>query len=260
MSTIVSHAPPTKSQKKRMKRNKAKTRPGSEQTEAKTVEQLDPLNAHDALRIGLHKLGFKLALIDKAMEDMWNLDLDYSDINAVASYISAGGKVVPVACDGLTNTASFGTFTSNTEAMTEDVSMGDDSPSLAVAEEGNGADVVELKSRVKQRGLRLNGSNEEEASTVFTRSISATAITIQQSHEQKSPGIPQTVRKTQQPLVKAANSAEVVENGTKEVMQRGPPSLRTKLHVVANNKNLIDAIVALTEWIVKAATPLEVSI
>ena len=45
----------------------------------------------------------------------------------------------------------------------------------------------------------------------------------------------------------------------KNVEPKQPPSLRTKLDIVANDENLTSAIVALTEWIVKAATPFEVS-
>lgn len=78
-----------------MKRNKAKSKKAEQannnnnDSSKNTTPELDPLNSHDALRIGLQEMGFKLPAIDKSIEDMWNLGLDYSDINSVMVFMTA---------------------------------------------------------------------------------------------------------------------------------------------------------------------------
>lgn len=252
--------PLSKSQKKRMKRNKAKIRKAENDSTA--TPELDPFNAHDAMLIGLQKLGYDLADINRTIEEMWNNDLDYSDINNVVAYIEdSKAAVASVAVP--TDTTGVPTTTPKTETL----SLPSDDQSHVV----------------KSEETPRRNFSEEEMKTVSTSSFSATPPSKTES-KSVSPTV-QSLNVTKNQIdsysevadvnIKTAphnkSNAKKSSNGnkgsnghaikskvTKKVDDKKPLSLKSKLDIVANNDNLTDAIVALTEWIVKAATPLEV--
>lgn len=263
-NSSTNNAPLTKSQKKRMKRNKAKSKKAeanknnnssnkdsSNNSNSKTTTpELDPLNSHDALRIGLQEMGFKPPAIDKSIEDMWNLGLDYCDINSVMVFMTAEQ--------------------SKTQTQASSDGAADD------ATDGNGDVPTSTSASEKDVPLRQRNASEEELKTVSTASFSVKEPT-------PSPAVPLTVTKKEQPVPQQQQQqkqqkqqdqpetqAEKVETRTatsngnantavkKAAVPKSPPTLKTKLDIVANDENLTDAIVALTEWIVKAATPIEV--
>eukprot|EP00559_Dactyliosolen_fragilissimus_P004101 CAMPEP_0184861892 /NCGR_PEP_ID=MMETSP0580-20130426/6473_1 /TAXON_ID=1118495 /ORGANISM="Dactyliosolen fragilissimus" /LENGTH=753 /DNA_ID=CAMNT_0027359551 /DNA_START=25 /DNA_END=2286 /DNA_ORIENTATION=- len=84
----------SKSQKKRMKRNAAKARKLAENKNDNDSISMsnDNLNPHDKLRARLLALGFQLSDIDVAMEDMWNFQLPYDDLDEVLAFMQQKEK------------------------------------------------------------------------------------------------------------------------------------------------------------------------
>jgi type II secretory pathway component PulM len=265
MSTLEAAVPLTKSQKKRLKRNKAKTRKAAAAAEEVTVVPatpvLDPLNSHDALRIGLQNLGFELSDIDRSIEEMWNLGLDYSDINDVATF--------------MTNEKASAATSAAATSVVKDVQV---DPSVTEVNSSTPNSIVTsastaIESSTSDIGRPKRAASEEEVKTVST---------AMDAKEPGSPKVPLTVTKNGQPVSAETqtkhtntNAPSIATNGhghsngssnnnvakSKRNVEakQAPPTLKMKLNVVANDENLTDAIVALTEWIVKAATPTEVS-
>ena len=325
MSTEQPTNPPlTKSQKKRLKQKRAKERkaaqaasdPSSSSNNASSlVEPLDPLNAHDAMKIGLQQLGFDLVDINTSIEQMWNLDLDYSDINAVVAFMTSNANDNGKSngeTDGQQNSESANGngvngvtgVTTKMNAMEEaemalknaDAILG--SATTTIVNDNGDHPQAASPASVAEKTLTA----EEESKTVSTSSITASATVATTGKDTTT--VPQTVangttstsgasatgaQATQQKSITATQETassvipsttndgymnggvgggttkEVVENKSQPVAAaaatpatKAPPSLKTKLDIVANNENLMDAIVALTEWIVKAATPVEV--
>lgn len=264
MSTLEAAVPLTKSQKKRLKRNKAKTRKAAAAAEEVTVVPatpvLDPLNSHDALRIGLQNLGFELSDIDRSIEEMWNLGLDYSDINDVATF--------------MTNEKASAATSAAATSVVKDVQV---DPSVTEVNSSTPNSIVTsastaIESSTSDIGRPKRAASEEEVKTVST---------AMDAKEPGSPKVPLTVTKNGQPVSAETqtkhtntNAPSIATNGhghsngssnnnvakSKRNVEakQAPPTLKMKLNVVANDENLTDAIVALTEWIVKAATPTEV--
>jgi len=88
----------SKSQKKRLKRNASKAKrltegssgpPSSGSSKKKQQEQQrqDPLNPHAKLRQDLLSLGYSVEEIDPGMEEMWNLGMQYDELEVVVSYL-----------------------------------------------------------------------------------------------------------------------------------------------------------------------------
>jgi len=78
----------SKSQKKRMKRNNAKARKADEQeTGTKRSQDLGPLNPLDKVKAGLQTLGYSLSQIEKALEEMWDTQLPYDDVESVHNFL-----------------------------------------------------------------------------------------------------------------------------------------------------------------------------
>jgi len=78
----------SKSQKKRLKRNNTKAKKADEQeTARKKIPDMGPLNPLDKVRMVLKQRGFSLDEIDNALEEMWNSELVYDDVDAVQNYL-----------------------------------------------------------------------------------------------------------------------------------------------------------------------------
>jgi hypothetical protein len=247
MSTVT-NPPLTKSQKKRMKRNLAKTRK-AEEAAVRAATELDPFNAHDAMKIGLKNLGFELEEINKSIENMWNAGLDYSDINTVAAFITTS-KEEPTLVHKVVDVESAPSFveTSKSIDITKSTSKEESSKSVAITKSSSEEEVRSMSSAVSSKEANhsaipvtvTNVSNNNVLESVFEPPVSVVGS--------NSPP-PSTVGES-----KASQNSE-----TLNVEAKSPLSLKAKLEIVATNDDLTDAIVALTEWVVKAARPDEVS-
>jgi len=86
----------SKSQKKRLKRNKAKKRTQEEeepkQQQPKNTQEA--LNPHIKLRNDLLSLGYTQIEIDKGMEEMWNLGMKYDELDSVTMFLENKRHVV----------------------------------------------------------------------------------------------------------------------------------------------------------------------
>ncbi len=279
-------APLSKSQKKRLKQKRAKTRKEAAHQASiqKRNETLDPLNAHDAMKIGLQELGFELREINTAIEDMWNKGLEYGEIGAVVAYLTESremkeedssvhvdgsekcaeersaaavnvtvaqrGKVVPLPTSSASNTNDQEEIdTASTSSITAKESRASPSPSPKAAVEGGHDVPITVPNNSDASTTSKAGTQKTTA-----QQIGASAATTPSTCGKKQPQ-PSEAEATQQ-ATQLANKK--VETTTTTGTKKAPLSLKAKLDIVANNENLTDAIVALTEWIVKAATPLEV--
>lgn len=253
MSTATANnVPLTKSQKKRMKRNKAKAKKAQNATQPQTVE-LDPLNAHDAMKIGLQDLGFDLPDINRKIDMMWEQGLDYSDINAVASFMTAEKAKEDEKVQVLTNKTE--------EARASPVSSSGRSEQDSTMAKRNASE-EELKT-VSTASFSIPKDSNGSTGAIASNGTNASNVplTVTNNGVDADNSKPQAVSDPQVEVSKATTAPSqngTVAKKTRKAEPKTPPSLKTKLDIVANNENLTDAIVALTEWIVKAATPSEI--
>ena len=257
MSTVATNnVPLTKSQKKRMKRNKAKARKAQNAIESQPAE-LDPLNAHDAMKIGLQELGFELSDINKKIDMMWEQGLDYSDINAVASFMTAE-KAKEV--EKMNVEASVKTVETRGSPVSESTTRSEQDSTLAKrnSEEESKTVSTDASFSVPKDSAGSNGasaSNNSASASNVPLTVTNNGIDSESTKPQ-----PETAPQVEVPESTPTPSQNgTVAKKTRKAEPKTPPSLKTKLDIVANNEDLTNAIVALTEWIVKAATPNEVS-
>ena len=223
--------PMSKSQKKRLKRNKAKKRAEDEQQggspSSSTKEQQqqqqqarqDPLNPHAKLRHDLLSLGYSVEEIDNGMEEMWNLGMKYDELEAVTSFLEDKREL-------WANEVNV----QSTTVVSEDVAATD------IAE-----DVDEV---VVAEDLVLEDEKEE-------------VVTVEKD-EDLSADTPNDSRS--QPDETTATPEDVTEEGSGEAESEAVPAmdLISKLEVVSDFENLQDALFALSEWVNKAAKSDEV--
>jgi len=211
--------PMSKSQKKRLKRNKAKKRAEDEQQggspSSSTKEQQqqqqqarqDPLNPHAKLRHDLLSLGYSVEEIDNGMEEMWNLGMKYDELEAATSFLEDKREL-------WANEVNV----QATTVVSEDVAA------TAVAEDGDEVVVSE--------DLVLEDEKEEVVTVEKDEDLSAS-----------------------QPDETTATPEDVNEEGSGEAESEAVPAmdLISKLEVVSDFENLQDALFALSEWVNKAA-------
>jgi len=82
--------------KKKRNRKKKKKNANAQEDEQKRREEeaaaASKMNSHATLRNQLEQEGFTFENIDRAMEEMWNLNLPYDEYDAVLKYLKTGGK------------------------------------------------------------------------------------------------------------------------------------------------------------------------
>lgn len=230
--------PLTKSQKKRIKRNRAKKKREVE----KEKTEITSLNPIEKLVNDVAKLGFARDEIDISLDEMWNKQLDYGDFDAVVEYIrnkNNGGMSsveVPV-------------------------------PTVAVAENTiNNESLEEMKTNTSNSVVTspISPFNSEvdlnfEPGTSSNDSINNVSTTNISPREMSSPFT--------NTLQKAETLTEHVEsNGCtpkspvlfKKKVRIKPVGISAKLEIVAQTDNLSDGIIAMSEWVTKAATVPEI--
>ena len=90
-------APPPKRKRNRKKKSKAKKEGGESSNQKKKAQQQETnaqskMNPHAVLRNDLLSQGFSSDEVDKAMEEMWDLGLQYDEFDAVLKYLKTGGQ------------------------------------------------------------------------------------------------------------------------------------------------------------------------
>lgn len=223
-----------------MKRNKSKAKKNEKPKVQKNVE----LNSHDALCSELVKQGFDRGSIDRAIEEMWDLQLDYSNFNAIVSFMSER----PDRKDPPKTELESMPLSAPTDGKT---------PTIKVTE-------TELNT--------LKTTSTSSTSAPSQSSAFDGSVTLTMASEHQKDAVPETVTSqedqgtgsslsdpTHSQLITAIDSSPRMENGHSADTKRAPKlsALQSKLGIVAQNDNLMDAIVALTEWVVKAASPKE---
>lgn len=244
MSTDIA-APLSKSQKKRMKRNKAKLR---KEKAASTEPVLNPLNTHDAMKAELQELGFELSDINQSIEEMWNKDLDYSDIHAVIVYMTAkqgdadDKDMLYDGDDYIKTVQTADTFLSE---------ISDDSSNASKQ-----SCFEEETEIISSDAISSNDPCSSNAPIIATKTDSVSLSEVKNTKE-----APVAVQKAESKTdIQKVNNSDVTETkSATRAKKKTHPTIKTKLDIVANNEDLTDAIVALTEWILKAATPSDVS-
>jgi len=226
--------PLSKSQKKRMKRNKSKlNKEASDRT--KNAHTDSTLNAHDAIRLALQNLGFSIDAIDKSIEDMWNLNLDYDDFNAVLKYMT-------------TEQSSSRSIKKEEEPAVE-----------------SGADHMEQENQLDNRDdqddhasvsfkITPTVGDDQDLTETLTASSTGTFESDQISRTPENTVAPSKEVKVDNERSTNTNTEENKRNSAQQNL-----TLNSKLEMVANHTNLTHAIVALTQWVNKAATPFEIS-
>lgn len=82
----------TKSKKKRMKRLETQKRKAKENK----LGKINSLNPIDKIRVELSNLGIDVDIIHISIEEMWDKQLDYSDLDTVLAYILNRDSMQPI--------------------------------------------------------------------------------------------------------------------------------------------------------------------
>ena len=220
----------SKAKKKRVKRMKAKQR---KEEEAKKASEPhipdDSLNPHDMLRGRLVDIGYNLKVVDAAMDEMWDLQMDYSDFDSVFNFLQGGGGVPK-----------------QSQLIVEvDVDQEEEEDKQ---EQGDVGTEIVLVSPSDISDASIGASASASASYSIQADESNANVTDMDtatSHHDVTETAP--VQQQQQPDVRSKKNIRVK-----------PLDLLAKLDIVANSENLNDGIIALTEWVNKAASPSEV--
>jgi len=242
----------SKSKRKRMKQKKSKQR--KEEEEVKRVSnpqipQLDSLNPIDKMRGDLLNLGYDFDVVNAAMDKMWNLEMDYSDFNSVLNFIQ-GEELL------LSTTSANSSTTSRNQDIGNDDANGDNC-------NGSGNHGKDIIIAVGTNGANGNHGRHDDdsidpvndnttAATTATASGANTVVSKEYSVYSNSSQQKDLVEQEQPPVVLADNAVRIKKIRPKKF------DLSEKLDFVANSENLNDGIIALTEWVTKAASPAEV--
>jgi hypothetical protein len=235
-----------------MKQKKSKQR--KEEEEVKRVSnpqipQLDSLNPIDKMRGDLLNLGYDFDVVNAAMDKMWNLEMDYSDFNSVLNFIQ-GEELL------LSTTSANSSTTSRNQDIGNDDANGDNC-------NGSGNHGKDIIIAVGTNGANGNHGRHDDdsidpvndnttAATTATASGANTVVSKEYSVYSNSSQQKDSVEQEQPPVVLADNAVRIKKIRPKKF------DLSEKLDFVANSENLNDGIIALTEWVTKAASPAEV--
>jgi len=209
----------SKSQKKRLKRNAAKNRRAAEENAVIETLQNDSINPNDFLRADLVRLGFKVGQIDQALEEMWNLQLKYDERDAVLNYLQER----------------------KTPEQTSEAVIVDQQPSKSEADTvSTSATALEPKATTtEEEAKHVNDSTAAVEESVGELNVNNEALPLQKSQKEEVSRQKKKNKNSRQPTAR-------------------PNAIGMKLEMVANNDNLLDAMLALSEWVITAATPVEI--
>ena len=197
----------SKSQKKRIKQKAAKLRREAQDVPASGIRPVKKgsLNSNTNLREDLNKMGYSYSEIDRTMEEMWNLQLQYDELETVLAFIRSRNSEIE------TTNQTPNEETSMLPASSNQISSG------------------ESDSQTRNGIVSVSSSHSAKPA------VEAVGI-----DNERGPGSKSSTRKI-------------------KLEEETPLTLKERLSMVANHENLTDAIVALTEWITKAASPTQVS-
>ena len=241
----------SKSKKKRMKRDKAKQRKEDQVVEPEHTIRDDGLNTHDKLRSELVKLGFELADVDKAMEDMWNQQLDYTDFDAVLGFIENAGI----------NSGSSGNSSGSVNGNGIGIGIGIEEKELDPPAAPDTVVTVESFSSPSSPSCSGKGPPDATEEPVEMAAVVSEPVAVTVAVETVVVAVEPIEIESSRPEESADVDVDVdVDVEERKMKPRVKPfELSSKLDIVANSENLTDGIIALTEWVVKAATPPQVS-
>jgi len=201
----------SKSQKKRMKQKAAKAKKEAEQkNQSEAVANRNALSPHEKLCNDLIRKGYELPEIEKSLEEMWNLGLQYDDFHSALIYLE-GIRAQQIA-DAEKKLAAEAAA-SRIENMTV---VDPPTPLESVISEENTE-----KTEKKDEG---EVSKWEEQESECTSSV---------VESESAPTAPSSL------------------SGSESIPR--PTDLASKLDIAAKFENLNDAIIALAEWVNKAA-------
>jgi hypothetical protein len=289
----------TKSKKKRLKRLKAKQHRGEDDELQNKFLPADSsaLNPIDKMRKDFVKAGYDIDTVDVALERMWNLGLDYSNFDSVLKFLDTATRDDKEKRSEDTNVGASRTATVSPtqvasfdsdhdmirrssfefpESPKADFSLVDTAPlSFSTAEKSEAAPFADGDRSVcslsneegnHQTPKYLNSSVYENDSA--NKPLGDEKITNFVADDSCEPTLRAMTNKAT--TVATANGTfpatdsmwkqPLKQKDRKKIIRIKPFDLTAKLEIVANHEKLTDAIIALTEWVVKVASPMEVRI
>lgn len=277
-TTSSTDVPLTKSQKKRMKRQKALARK-EEEKRRETSTTIDALNPFEKLcNDVVSKLGYDRSLVNTALDEMWNKQLDYSDFDTVVNYLNERSA---------TTTSSASPSTSTSVDNNETEAEAEAAPAIVAADSVSDTASAVTDKEVATNNSMTEGSASASASFVHVQdqdqeapksvplppAPAAEAPLPPPSNSNSQPQIvnntPALVAPALAPIttkhVNASSTISTQSSGTnspavqlKKKSRVKPIGLSAKLDIVASSEILMDGIIALSEWVNKAATTPEI--
>ncbi|GFH55801.1 predicted protein [Chaetoceros tenuissimus] len=249
----------SKSKKKRLKRLAAQKRREEEANLLLTTPYIpeDSLNPLDKLREKLTTQdGYELSLVDCAMDEMWNLGLEYGEYSEVKIFLENNVHELLVKLE-------------LKQQQAQQKQVKEEPKRVTFVQEPVVEPIVEKKEEKQPQGMMKNQiQKEEEVPVIVDEEVpdeATPAILVDVEEEEIKDSFvhvtaePEVVQEVTPLSVPVPAPAPVAAEKVDEVVEQ-PTSLdlMTKLDIVANTDDLNDAIIALTEWINKAATPEEI--
>ena len=197
------------------------------------------------------------------MDEMWTQQLDYSDMDSVltfiqerdkrrcvdvlasASTVSATSTATATALDDL-DLEEYSTVPTTDSGLEQDGKIAEDSGSPTPTENSS--------SRSTHRSTPNANGNGNASPTPCAVPLITTANTSTDAdaEAQEYPPKHTSISTTQDPTTTGTKLKKQTKG---EQPPTQPLSLSAKLDIVAQSQDLTDGIIALTEWVVKAATP-----
>ena len=197
------------------------------------------------------------------MDEMWTQQLDYSDMDSVltfiqerdkrrcvdvlasASTVSATSTATATALDDL-DLEEYSTVPTTDSGLEQDGKIAEDSGSPTPTENSS--------SRSTHRSTPNGNGNGNASPTPCAVPLITTASTDADAdaEAQEYPPKHTSISTTQDPTTTGTKLKKQTKG---EQPPTQPLSLSAKLDIVAQSQDLTDGIIALTEWVVKAATP-----
>jgi len=243
-----------------MKRNAAKNRK-AESIKASPVPPNDSINPNDILRANLVNMGYQTEEINAALDEMWNLSLQYDEVDSVLNYLQE--RKTRSASPPITNSITTNTNTTSThstpyqqEAPVQEAPSSEiTNPTENLKEEAETVSTIASLTPTKYAKDQLQPKSTSTAVTHPTK-------TLKDQHSNSNSNTNTNADKEQ--LINAHTQQNGVQAKGKRKSRRALDSstdttndLGSKLDTVANTQNLLDGITALTQWVTKAATVLE---
>jgi DNA repair ATPase RecN len=256
----------TKSQKKRMKRQKALARK-EEEKRKETSTTIDALNPFEKLcNDVVSKLGYDRSLVNTALDEMWNKQLDYSDFDTVVNYLNERPTTSSTSVDNDSTVAAKVEIEADAAPAIVAVDSASDTASAVTEKEMTNNTMTEGSVSVSVSSVHV----QEAVKSVPLPPAPAAEVPLPPQTQSQ----PQIVNNTPALVVpapittkhgNASSTISTQSSGTnspavqlKKKSRVKPIGLSAKLDIVASSEILMDGIIALSEWVNKAATTPEI--